>query len=72
MTHTRQLFLALQDQYEHLLDSAKLFQQDKDFLTSEHSEIIKKLTNLQDLSKTYQESIEQFRVKGMLFNFVRL
>ncbi|XP_071546727.1 uncharacterized protein [Panulirus ornatus] len=63
VNHTRQLFLALQDQYEHLLDSSMFFQQDKDFLSAEHSEMIKKLTNLHEQSVAYQESIQQFKAK---------
>ncbi|KAK8729496.1 hypothetical protein OTU49_008504 [Cherax quadricarinatus] len=57
VTHTRQIFLALQEQYEQLLETTVHFQQQKDFLTSEHKEIINKLSEMQDVCVSHQNCI---------------
>ncbi|XP_042233773.1 protein lava lamp-like [Homarus americanus] len=58
VTYTRQLFSNLEEQYEQLLKTTKIFQQVKDSLTSEHMDIIKKLKDLQEASQGHQNSIQ--------------
>ncbi|XP_069157421.1 synaptonemal complex protein 1 [Procambarus clarkii] len=64
VAHTREIFLALQEQYEQLLETTKLLEQDKDCLTSEHKDIIKQLYSLQHTSQSHQNTIQSIIAKS--------
>ncbi|XP_050736415.1 CAP-Gly domain-containing linker protein 1-like isoform X2 [Eriocheir sinensis] len=58
VTHTRQLFLTLQEQYEQLFQTVSTFQTCKDEMQKEHDDLIEKLTDLKQSFGLQEDAIE--------------
>lgn len=64
VTHTRQLFLTLQEQYEQLFQTVSTFQTCKDEMQKEHDDLIEKLTDLKQSFGLQEDAIENMISQG--------
>lgn len=68
MTHTRELFLTLEQQKEELVVTLSLFQQDKDLLSNAHNDTIQKINelteNFHSLSMLHKQQVDSITAEG--------